>query len=833
MRFRRVIIAAFFACFVALLVRPVSAAVFLPPVSSRLDINFDADWLYIQGDVTNAQLQAFNDTGWNVVGLPHTTKFVSPENPAAYIGVSWYRKHFTITNAWSGRKLFLEFGAAMQKADVWINGTQISLPGTQPPDHVGGYLPFTVDATGLVNYGGADNVVAVRLDSDPSSNWAPGHAVSGLDFQYHGGLYRIVKLHVTDLLHVTDAVYANEVAGGGIFVTYPSVTNSAATVNVQTELRNEYATVQNATLITVLADASSNLVAAVTNTVSIPAGTNHTFTQSFVVTSPHLWHPYTPYLYTLNTVVSDGSTNSDYLTTAVGIRTIAWTHSTGLLINGVRFIAHGANFHQDIYGEGNAAPAKTIYYDVQRLKNAGFDFVRSSHYLHSPAFYDACDQLGVLAMDSQPGWQYYNNVSTFTNATYQDLRDMIRRDCNHPSVILWETSLNESQYPGAWAQVAQAFAHAEYPGNQMFTSGWFTGDFDTYCASEQANVRTSSTSQPIIIDEYGDWGYGGNSTTNASRVARETPDTNLLAQCNNFENSFSLNSGVSWLSADALWDFADYTGYLTPTTKCGAMDTYRLPKFSYYFFQSQRSPALVISNVATGPMVYIANTKQTSSPITVRVFSNCQQVALSTNGVQFARQSPDTNAAYPNVPHPPFTFTLGTYVNGTLRADGLVSNSVVASFSRTTPGVPVQVVLKAEGLDPLAADGGDARLVWVSVVDANGQVVPTATTTVNLSMSGYGHLLGPAAITMKAGELATWMQARRAHRPDRHRRLRAVAQLECPAVRLHIQTQARHKCRRTVYVHRQQPAGHRRHRHQPACRGHRLLRRLRRQPGRG
>ena len=148
---------------------------FVPPASNRLLIDFNADWLYVQGDVSNAQLQAFNDTGWTSVGLPHTTKFVSPENPTAYLGVSWYRKHFAVTNAYSGRKIFIEFGAAMQKADVWINGTQIALKGPDSPDHVGGYLPFTVDATLLVNYGGGDNVIAVRLDSTPNSNWAPGN----------------------------------------------------------------------------------------------------------------------------------------------------------------------------------------------------------------------------------------------------------------------------------------------------------------------------------------------------------------------------------------------------------------------------------------------------------------------------------------------------------------------------------------------------------------------------------------------------------------------------------------------------------------------------------
>jgi hypothetical protein len=729
---------------------PVFADIFVPPASNRLQIDFNAGWLYVQGDVSNAQLQAVGDGAWTSVGLPHTTKYVSPENPTAYLGVSWYRKHFMVPNTYAGRKIFIEFGAAMQSASVYINGTLVT-------QHIGGYMSFTVDATSLLNVGGGDNVIAVRLDSTPNSNFAPGN--SDPDFQYHGGLYRNVKIIVSDSLHVTDAVYASKVAGGGIFVTYPSVNSGSATVNVLTDVLNENGSAQSATVISNLTDENSNIVATAASTVSIPTGTDNSFNQNLVVSTPQLWNPYNPYLYTLHTVVQEGAATVDYLETKIGIRTIQWTHNNGLVINGASFYGRGANFHQDIYGEGNARPDRTTYYDVKRFKNAGFDFVRGCHYPHNTAFYDACDQLGVLVMDSQSGWQYFNNTALFINNTYQDCRDMIRRDRNHPSVVLWETSLNESYYTTSWATNEQAIAHVEYPGNQMFTAGWMTTNFDTFCSSEQAGVRSSTDTRPIIIDEYGDWGYGGNSST--SRVAREDTDSNLLVQCNNFELSLSEDLAVSWFSTDSLWIFADYTGYLSTSTKCGVMDLYRLPKFSYYFYQSQRDPSATVTNadVQTGPMIYIANTMQANSPATIRVFSNCHQVSLYTNGVLFATQTPDTTDS--DLPHPPFTFNVRQNITGTIRADGITNGSVACSFTRRTPGTPAQIILQAEGMDSLLADGGDARLIFVSVLDANGQVVPSATNTVNLSISGHGTILGPTAIVMKGGELATWLQAGR------------------------------------------------------------------------
>ena len=727
-----------------------SAAPYNPPSTNRVTGSFNADWLYLQGDPSGAQAVGFDDTAWAFVGLPHTTKLVTPEDSLAYIGVSWYRKHFTVPTTDQGRKVFIQFGAAMQVADVWVNGVTVV-------HHEGGYTPFTADVTSLVNYGTADNVIAVRLDSTPNANWAPGK--SGVDFQYHGGLYRDVTLTVTDPLHVTDAVYANQVASGGVFVTEPTVTAASATLNVQTHVFNEAAATQAATVLSTLVDANGNVVQTAASTVSIPAGSSTAVAQTLTVASPNLWHPYNPYLYTLHTVIQNGTANVDYVKTTVGIRRIQWTHAGGLTINGSPFKAHGADYHQDIYLLGNAMPSEAIYNDVQRIKNAGMDFVRGSHYPHNPAFYDACDQLGVLVMDSITGWQNYNDTTAFKNNTYQECQDMIRRDRNHPCVVVWETSLNESSYTTAWAQTIHGLAHAEYPGDQMYTAGWATSVFDIYCASSQSGVRSSTDPRPILIDEYGSWDYGGVNTTSA--VARQDPEAALLQQCTNITQSLNSNLAVSWFSADGFWVFGDYCGYTTNApNESGVVDFYRLPKFSYSLFQSQRDPSVVIPNVSTGPMVRIANEWQPGSTASVRVFSNCQQVALYLNNTLVALQFPDTT--YPNLPHPPFTFNVGAYTPGTLRAEGRIGGVTSATDTRSTPGTPAQIVLRPEGSSVLAADGGDARLVFIDVVDANGQVVLPATNVVNLAVTGPGAIVGPAAVTVKAGQLATWVQAGRA-----------------------------------------------------------------------
>ena len=191
---------------------------------------------------------------------------------------------------------------------------------------------------------------------------------------------------------------------------------------------------------------------------------------------------------------------------------------------------------------------------------------------------------------------------------------------------------------------------------------------------------------------------------------------------------------------------------------CGIVDYYRIPKFSYYFFQSQRDPAIVISGVNSGPMVKIANRWTTGSPATVRVFSNCTQVSLYRDNTLVATRSPDNGANTASLLHPPFTFSLGSYSSGTLRAVGTIGGAEKAWDTVITPGSATAVRLRPESNDPLEAGGSDARLVWIDVVDASGTVVSNSTAQVTLSASG-GSIVGPTAVTMKGGQLATWAKA--------------------------------------------------------------------------
>ncbi|MDO5751974.1 discoidin domain-containing protein, partial [Arthrobacter sp.] len=714
--------------------------------------NFNTDWKFNQGDVEDGQLATTNDSGWGWVNLPHNIKFNTPEDVTEYLGAAWYRKKFTVGDETAGKKISIDFEAAMQKAEVWLNGVKIAT-------HVGGYTPFSMDVTDKLLPG--ENLIAVRIDTRPNADWGPGR--TGVDFRYFGGLYRDVTMTLTDRVHITDAVAKNEVAGGGLFITTPTVDPASSTVQVRTDVQNDTAAGTSVKVKTEILDAANQVVATGTSTAQqLGAASSTTVQQQFTVSNAKLWHPNSPNLYHARVSVLSDGVESDQLTEQFGIRKIEWRHE-GLFINGVRFKAIGTNKHQEIYGLGNAVPNTSIYEDVKRVKDAGFDFIRTSHYPNDPAFYDAADKLGVLVLNSMTGWQTFNNTTAFKENSYQELRDMIRRDRNHPSVIAWETSLNESNYSDEWAQKTNSIAHEEYPGNQMFTAGW-KDNFDIFVGASQHDIRDTKNPKPILISEWGDWDYGGNSST--SRVPRENYDfsnetRNSLSQAANHQEGLNANLGMDWFSADALWDFADMSGYNPGASLMGVTDYYRIPKFGTYLFKSQRNADVVIPGVDSGPMAFIANTWSSNSPTSVKVFSNAEQVRLFKNGTLVATQSPDTGKDTANLPHPPFTFNVGAYSAGELRAEALIGGKVVATHSVKTAATASQISLTKETQTPLKADSSDARLVHIAVQDANGTVAYTDNSAVDVSVNGPGEIVGPTTLTMKGGQLAVWVRAKR------------------------------------------------------------------------
>ena len=717
------------------------------PESPRQKRSFNIGWKFYRGTVSadGAKEPSYDDSSWQTVNVPHTPVItplrVQWPGPGGE-DINWYRRHFTLDSSDQDGKIFIEFEGADQIAQVWVNGSDLGI-------HYGSYLPFIVDITDYAAFGGADNVIAVKVDGREDED-IPFYGL----WYSSGGLYRDVWLYHTDKLHVTNPVYAGIPAGGGIFVSYPQVSSALAQIQIKTHIQNDSSTAKNCTLKTYIVNDQNKVVAQVRDTHAITSSADYTFTQSATVLNPSLWHPDHPNLYTVYTQVYDDTTMVDSEETRIGIRKIAFSKSGGFQINNQPYRFRGANRTQDFPYMGWAMGNLGQQRDAKLLKEAGFNYIRTSHYPPDPSFLEACDEYGILIMDEIPGFQHVGG-DLFKARSYQTMRDMIRRDRNHPCVIAWELSLNETDFDSTYAQTAMTIGHEEYPGDQCYIAAWkFDSIYDLYIATPTAGARSYSGNKPLIISEHGHWEYGGgNSTSDVHRAAGITADSYgggeipMLQQACNHQESHHLNLGLANMCGDGLWVGIDYGAWPS-----GVYDFLRLPKFSAYFWKSQRRPDLDLSYLGldSGPMVYIANYWTASSPTDVKVFSNCQQVRLYINDVLQDTRTPDT--AYPttNLAHPPFTFEGLTFQPGELKAEGLIDGQVAAVYAVRTPGSASTLKIKPETAE-VPADGSETIFVYVSILDGNGTTVPDAFNTVHLNISGPAVLVTPADVPAEAG----------------------------------------------------------------------------------
>jgi beta-galactosidase len=744
------------------------ACIPLPVFADRVESMLNDGWRFERSDNSanpgpglNAPSEsaiAFDDSSWEQVFLPHTPRIEQPEKSQNYFqGTCWYRRHIASDPAWSGKKVSLHFGGAMQVADAWVNGQHVLT-------HRGGYLPFSIDITSaLAQPGGA--TVAVLLDNTDHPEIPPGKEHNALDFDYFGGLYRDAKLVVTDPLHVTDAVAANRVAAGGIFVRTKAASAESATIAAQADVLNEGAPASTASVHFTVIDPDGKTVAAADADLSgLNMGEERTVACDLIVPQPQLWHPDHPWLYILKAEVRRGQEVADTVSTRFGIRTVAFDDKRGFVLNGEPVTLRGANRHQDFPWLGNAEPDNATYRDLKLLKDAGFNFLRLAHYPQSEATMNACDELGLMVAVCTPGWQHFGD-GLFADLAKQNIRDMIRWHRNHPSAIMWEVTLNETYGHDAFSTECAHIAHEEYPGDQMIASGdsGFPSAFDVPYAGwkgfyHRPAAKGFETTKRSFVREYGDYEFGGGGSS--TRVSRGAGERALLLQAWNFIWTHNQNGGLPYLCGDCIWIGVDHFHGVPENSisRCGVLDDLRLPKFAYYFYQSQGAPRV--------PSLFIANDwTPRSSPDKVVVFSNCDEVELFCNGTSLGRRKPDDgsdsnydaknifdggNASH--IEHPPFTFTPVNYEPGELKAVGYVDGMPVAQDVRNTPGTAAQLKLDVALQDrPLAADGSDAVFIRALIRDGKGNFVPTAKNAVTFHADGPAELVSPVTVPAVAG----------------------------------------------------------------------------------
>jgi len=552
--------------------------------SPREVIPFNREWKFLLGDHPGAQAAAFDDNQWNDIGLPHSFSTPYFAAPQFYVGYGWYRKHFDLPPKWDGKRLFLEFEGAFQEVEIFVNGQRVG-------EHKGGYTGFSLDITSAVKTGG--NVVAVRLNN----RWNPRLAPRAGEHVFSGGIYRDVRLVAAEPLHVV---------WYGTFVTTSQVSQESGTANVKTEIRNEGAEAKTCVLNTVVLDPDGKTVARISSTQSVPADTTVTFDQTAAaIARPKLWHPDHPFLYTAVSEVYDGKKLADRFETTFGFRWFKWTADRGLFLNGEHYYFKGVNAHQDHAGWGDAVADSGFFRDVKMVKDAGFDFIRGSHYPHAPAFAEACDRLGVLFWSENSFWGTAGFKDPWGSSAYppepedqpgfeqsvkDSLRDMIRIQRNHPSVIVWsmdnEVFFTEgSTLPkvATFLKELVAYSHELDPTRPAAIGGCQRGDIDKLGDIAGYNGDGArlfiEPGVPNVVSEYG--------STMTDRPGDYAPGWGDLVDGPG-DKSQPFFWRYPWRSGEALWCAFDHGSIAG--RRFGAMgmvDYYRLPKRQWFWYRNE------------------------------------------------------------------------------------------------------------------------------------------------------------------------------------------------------------------------------------------------------
>jgi beta-galactosidase len=737
-------------------------------INDQRRVSFNDDWRFFKGEAQGAERPEFDDSHWRQLRLPHDwaiegpfDRNLNPHTGALPIsGTGWYRKSFTLSENARGRYISIEFDGAMYNAHVWLNGQEL---GSRPY----GYIGFSFDLTPCLRFGSQPNVIAVRLTPEGhSSRWYPG-----------AGIYRNVWLDITGPVHV---------ARWGTYVTTPQVSDQQAAVAVKTELRNRADHPANVTLRTSVFDASGKQVGQAASPAALPAAGSQTIAASLNVPRPQRWDVDHPYLYSLVSEVIEGNRVVDRYVTPFGIRTIAFDKQKGFLLNGRPLKLHGVCLHHDLGALGAAVNRRATERQLQIMQAAGVNAIRTSHNPPSPELLEYCDRLGLLVMDeSFDMWRVPkvpNGYSKyFDEWSERDVRDMVRRDRNHPSIIMWSIG-NEIPEQGRpeGAQEAKrltGFFHEEDP-TRPTTSAFnnWTGAIKNKLADEVDlpgfNYQPMHYEQ--ILKEHPNWIILGTETAScvSSRGVYHLPITKYQkdpslqissydiiappwAYCPDVE--FTYQDKLPQVLGEFVWTGFDYIGEPTPyfnnansketdwparSSYFGMVDLAGFPKDRYYLYQSQW---------AKRPMVHLLPhwnwQGREGQNIPVMAYSNADEVELFLNGESLGRKkrfsdpwempvganvSPDRKfvTKYRLVWQVP-------YRPGELKAVAYQAGKQVATDEVRTAGSPARIELIPDR-EVIAADGDDLSFITVKIEDKNGVLCPNADSLVHFSVSGAG-----------------------------------------------------------------------------------------------
>lgn len=700
----------------------------------RLVRTLNRDWTFQyfpqrQPETHWAQSSA-DDSKWPAIALPHTwsvyetTRDLHPfiehaterEDSYWWYGWGWYRKHLSISKQYSEKLVFLEFDGVQKVAFIYINGHLAC-------EHKGGYTSFSVDVTRWINFG-EDNVIAVQVSNRRDDDLGHVPPMTAGNFDVYGGIYRGVRLVLTNRVHIPFQGSAE--FEGGSFIQTPHVTSDSAGVHDTTWVRNDTAQTADVLLESRVLDAGNAVIATQTTAASIMPGETKPIVQDFAaILHPHLWSPETPYLYRMVTQVYEHGAVADTYESTFGVRYFSWNHAEKrLYLNGKPIQLIGTNRHQDFPWLGDAVPMWLQIRDLEDMRRMGFNFQRTAHYTQAQQIYDFCDRNGIIVTEESPN---IKDIDFGRDVQKQMLVEMIRRDRNHPSIFFWSIG-NETDHPAD-----SAWAHDEDTSRIINLRRGTNGG--NYVQTTDEDLGLEQTLRCTIRGWYNDDAHNFYPDTGepASGQVTGTEEWQHHMDAEYLKKKRGENI-IVFLYADHGADRIYKNAPLHNVNPKGWVDDFRFPKYVYYLWQA---------NFTQKPMVFIHPWPWQQryigrrEPITID--SNADSVELFVDGKSFGAQHPDGAGAHV------VEFKNVAVTSGTIRAVARRGSETVED-SIAMPGAPVKLRLAIQA-SRLTADRSGLALLQVDALDSRGEVVPYIHPSIDWHISGEGKFVGPEKYT--------------------------------------------------------------------------------------
>ena len=729
--------------------------------SNSRSSSFNFNWRFHRGNVTGAENPEFNDSDWRILNLPHDWSIegkFSTQNASGtgYLpgGIGWYRKEFVLPETDKNKHVEIRFDGVYENCEVWLNSHYL---GKRPY----GFISFCYDLTPYLHFGNEKNIIAVRVDNSQvaDSRWYTG-----------SGIYRNVWLTVTNKIHVTN---------WGTYVTTLEVNEISANVRIITNIKNDILDKNIITLKSIVADSAGDIVGQTSSNISFQPEIEYDFDQTIKVEHPKLWTLERPYMYTVISEVYKGQQLVDKDSTAFGIRTIKFDADNGFFLNGVFTLIKGVCLHNDAGALGSAVPKREWERRLILMKEMGANAIRTSHNPPASEFLDLCDQMGFLVMDEafdeweigKKKWIKGRNVGMeegaaglekyysqhgysdfFKEWAKHDIQDMVRRDRNHPSIILWSIG-NEIDYPND-PYTDPSRSNFEPWGPPAYYLPQIARNLSDY-------IKEIDTTRPVTaalanIPLSNKIGYAGVLDVVGYNYQeqfyeedhKKFPGRKIIGS----ENGDSYQAWMAvknnkFIPGQFLWTGIDYIGeageFPNRSNLAGLVDLSDFKKPEFYYRQSlwTDTPMLHISCIAPGEKYkryHIEDNwnweKYEGKDISVIAFSNCDSVSLFLDNTSLGTRvfTDSSNAVLKwNVLYKPGILKAVAYKNGKKSAEDILK----------TTGKPKKIILESDRTSILS-DSEDFASVKILVTDADGNIVPYADNEITINVTGAGINVG-------------------------------------------------------------------------------------------